>query len=476
MIKNFHSIVILGASGNLTVTKLMPSLYKLYASNSLPIDFNIIGYARSNNSNEKYRAEVKQYLKKNVKAINYKEKKVDSFLEHTFYCQGQYNNVEDFKKLNQQIVQQTNSYTKNSPILYYLSIPPAVFEDAVLALNQSGSITKGKNSSQTVVIEKPFGYDTSSAKKLNATLTQVFDEEQIYRIDHYLGKEAIQNLMALRFANTIFEPLWNSQYIDCITVSWEEALNVGSRGGYFDQAGIIRDVIQNHLLQILALCAMEKPQTINSTCIQKEKNNILKNVSPIKEKDIILGQYTRGVCLGKEIIGYTEEESVPSQSKRETFAKINCQVNTSRWRGTKFVLRAGKALTKASTEIIITFKDSEKQIFTDGPVPTNKLIIRVQPDASIYFKINNKIPGNGLNLSEVKMNFDYDSSFNKNFPDAYERLLLDAIKRDKTLFISCDELIRSWEIFTPILQKIDANQLPLKYYSAGTIGPDLNNQ
>ena len=361
---------------------------------------------------------------------------------------------------------------KDSPTLYYLSIPPAIFTPVILALNGSGAITKSPDSPQTVIVEKPFGYNTDSARELNKNLHQVFDEKQIYRIDHYLGKEAIQNLLTLRFANTIFEPIWSNEYIESIIISWEEAFSIGSRGGYFDKAGIIRDVIQNHLLQILALVAMEKPKTINHECIQKEKNTALNNIRELTENDVLLGQYTRGVCKGKEIIGYTEEESVPNDSKRETFAHINCTIDTPRWKNTPFILRAGKALTKGTTEIIVKFKQSQDKLFADNLIPANKLIIRVQPNASIFFKINNKVPGKGLNLSEVNMNFDYGSSFNKNLPDAYERLLLDAIERDKTLFISYDELITSWKIFTPLLKKIDNQEVAIQYYNAGTFGPD----
>ena len=331
LLKDYHSVIILGASGNLAFTKLLPALYNLYASGSLPLEFSITGYARSKSSDEQYRQKTKQYLKKYVKPINYHPREVDKFIEHLFYFQGQYNSKEDFKRLNQSIQNHNSHYPPNSPVLYYLSIPPSLFTPVVLALNSSGSITKSPDSPQVVIVEKPFGYDTDSAKELNKSLYEVFDEKQIYRIDHYLGKEAIQNLLTLRFANTIFEPIWSNEYIESITISWEEPLSVGSRGGYFDQAGIIRDVIQNHLLQILALVAMEKPSLINFDEIQKEKNEVLNNIKELTENDVTLGQYTRGVCQGKEVIGYTEESSVPDNSKRETFAHINCTIDTPRW-------------------------------------------------------------------------------------------------------------------------------------------------
>jgi glucose-6-phosphate 1-dehydrogenase len=464
------SIVILGASGNLALTKLLPSLYTLYTSGALPQNFSITGYARTEMSDDAFRKIVEENLKGNVEETQLVANFVREFLKSIFYFSGSYDSVEDFTKFHSNLDKIHKKFPKEPTVLYYLSIPPSVFEPVIHSLRECGAIKKG-DTTKTVIVEKPFGYDTESAKALNKTLDHTFDESQIFRIDHYLGKEAIMNLMVMRFANIIFEPVWNRNFIESITVSWEEDKNVGSRGGYFDQAGIIRDVIQNHLLQILALVAMEEPTDYSCESIMAEKIKAVKTIKPLDLKDCILGQYTDGVCNGKAVIGYTKEKSVPDNSKRETFAMIKCEINNHRWSGVPFYLRAGKALTKNTTEIIVRFKEVPGDIFR-SPHHPNKLVIKVQPDAGIMFYITNKVPGKGMVLKDVKLDFSYQGGFSAVMPGAYERLLLDAIQGDKTLFISYRELIHSWEIFTPILEKIDKGNASINYYPAGTHGPE----
>ena len=449
-----RSMVILGASGNLALTKLLPSLYTLFTSGALPQNFAISGYARTAMPIEEYRKIVEENLKNNIEETLLVESFLKEFLKSIYYFSGSYDSVEDFTALHDGLAKIHDKFPSKPTLLYYLSIPPSVFEPVIHSLRECGAVEKG-DPDVSVIVEKPFGYDTESAKALGKTLDQTFEESQIYRIDHYLGKEAIMNLMVMRFANLIFEPVWNRNYIDSITVAWEEDKNIGSRGGYFDKAGIIRDVIQNHLLQILALVAMEKPSSYDSESIMAEKNKAVKSIEQITLDDCILGQYISGVCSGKPVIGYTDEESVPDGSKRETFAKIKCAINNHRWSGVPFYLQAGKALTKSTTEIIIQFKEVPGDIFS-SPHHPNKLIIEVQPDAGIKFCITNKVPGKGMVLKDVALDFSYDDGFNKAMPGAYERLLLDAIQGDKTLFINYEELIHSWEIFTPILEKIDS--------------------
>ena len=466
-----RSIVILGASGNLALTKLLPSLYTLYTSGAMPQHYAITGYARTAMTNEAFRELVESHLKDAVEETQLEPNYVREFLSSIHYCSGGYDSVEDFTKLHSYLDDVIAKDFPSAPTtLYYLSIPPSVFEPVIHSLRECGAVEKG-DSNKSVIVEKPFGYDTESAKALNKTLYETFDESQIYRIDHYLGKEAIMNLMVMRFANIIFEPVWNRNYIESVTVSWEENKHIGSRGGYFDKAGIIRDVIQNHLLQILALVAMEEPSDYDSESIMTEKIKAVKSIGKISLDDCILGQYTAGVCAGKAVIGYTDEDSVPDESKRETFALLKCEINNSRWSGVPFYLRAGKALPKNSTEIIIQFKDVPGSIFT-SPHHANKLVIKVQPDAGIKFFITNKVPGKGMVLKDVKLDFSYHDGFNIAMPGAYERLILDAIQGDKTLFICYEELIDSWEIFTPILEKIDAGKATVYPYAAGTSGPD----
>ena len=467
-----RNIVILGASGNLALTKLLPSLYTLYTSGAMPQNFSIIGYSRTAMPDEKFREIVLENLKSNVEETALEATLVENFLTKLYYCSGQYDSTEDFEKLKGRLEEVSELYPIRPRTLYYLSTPPSVFEPVANALKESGLVTKGEDSLENVIVEKPFGYDTDSAKVLNEKLYETFDEKQIYRIDHYLGKEAIQNLLVLRFANIIFEPVWNRNYIESVMISWEEDKHIGSRGGYFDESGIIRDVIQNHLLQILSLVAMEQPTSLSSSSICTEKIKALKCIKPVTLDDTVIGQYTDGVCAGKSVIGYTKEDSVPDESKRDTYAMIKCDIDNHRWSGVPFYLRAGKALTKSSTEIIINFKEVPGNIFKDSPHGSNKLVIRVQPDAGKLFHITNKVPGKGMVLKDVKFDFTYNESFNQTMPGAYERLLLDAINGDKTLFISYEELIHSWEIFTPILKKIDKGEAPVHYYAAGTAGPE----
>ncbi|MCM8528388.1 MAG: glucose-6-phosphate dehydrogenase [Lentisphaeraceae bacterium] len=469
-----RSIVILGASGNLALTKLLPSLYTLFTSGAMPQNYTITGYARTDMSNEDFRTLVESNLKDAVEETQLEPNYVREFLSSIHYCSGGYDSKEDFAKMHKYLDEIAADFPSKPTTLYYLSIPPSVFEPVIHSLRECGAVEKG-DSTKSVIVEKPFGYDTESAKALNKTLYETFDESQIYRIDHYLGKEAIMNLMVMRFANIIFEPVWNRNYIESVTVSWEENKHIGSRGGYFDKAGIIRDVIQNHLLQILALVAMEEPSDYDSESIMTEKIKAVKSIGKISLDDCVLGQYTSGVCDGKAVIGYTDEDSVPDGSKRETFALLKCEINNSRWSGVPFYLRAGKALPKSSTEIIIQFKDVPGSIFT-SPHHANKLVIKVQPDAGIKFFITNKVPGKGMVLKDVKLDFSYHDGFNIAMPGAYERLILDAIQGDKTLFICYEELIDSWEIFTPILEKIDAGEANVYPYAAGTSGPDQVNE
>ena len=469
-----RSIVILGASGNLALTKLLPSLYTLFTSGAMPQNFYISGYARTEMSHEDFRKKVEANLRNHVEETNLEPNFLSEFLKSIYYFSGGYDSAEDFGKLHENLDDLHAKFPKTPTVLYYLSIPPSVFGPVIHSLRECGAVEKG-DPAKSVIVEKPFGYDTDSAEALNKTLYETFDESQIYRIDHYLGKEAIMNLMIMRFANIIFEPVWNRNYIESITVAWEEDKNIGDRGGYFDKAGIIRDVIQNHLLQILALVAMERPGSYKSESIMAEKIKAVRSIEPITLDNCILGQYTSGVCNGKAVKGYVEEESVPDGSKRETFALIKCALNNSRWSGVPFYLSAGKALTKSTTEIIIQFKEVPGDIF-DSPHHPNKLIIKVQPDAGIKFFITNKVPGKGMVLKDVKLDFSYMDGFNIAMPGAYERLILDAIQGDKTLFISYDELIDSWKIFTPILEKIDKGEAKVYPYHAGTHGPDeVNN-
>jgi len=466
------SIVIIGASGNLALTKLLPALYLLYSSGTLPPLFTITGYSRSKLQDQQYRQLVSDNLKQNLSDTDIESRLLDQFLNRISYISGQYDQVDDFVRLRKELLE-NNSEFMSSVAVFYLSIPPSVFTAVINSLHKSKCVIKGKNSLHRLVVEKPFGYDTDSAEKLNRLLYKAFDELQIYRIDHYLGKEAIQNLMVLRFANIIFEPVWNRDFIESVMITWEEDKDIGKRAGYFDQAGIIRDVMQNHLLQILSLVAMEQPISLEPESIQDEKVKALRSINDIDMADVILGQYTDGVASGNPITSYLKSEGVPDSSRTETYALLKFEVDNRRWQGVPFYVRAGKALTSKKTEIIIRFKEVPADIFDDVSPNhrPNQLVIRVQPDAALLFHITNKVPGKGMILKDIKLDFSYGAGFQQAMPGAYERLLLDVISGDKTLFISYEELIHSWKLFTPMLENIANSDFPVHPYPAGTSGP-----
>ena len=323
-------------------------------------------------------------------------------------------------------------------------------------------------------IEKPFGHDRRSSDALSRDIATVFEEDQIYRIDHYLGKEVIQNLLVLRFANLVFEPIWNRHYIHSVQITWKENLSIEGRGGYFDSAGIIRDVMQNHLVQILALIAMESPSRLDATHIRNAKVNALICVPPPSLETAVLGQYTGKNGNGDTVAGYREDPSVPDHSVSPTYAAIALRVENSRWDGVPFLMRAGKGLDGKMTEIRIRFHEIPGRMFKSGEkhLKANELVIRIQPDAAIYFTIMNKVPGVGMELETRDLDLQYASAFSQQIPDAYEDLLLDVLRGEKSLFIREDELAAAWDIFTPLLHEIDKSILKPDPYMFGSMGPE----
>ncbi len=466
------NIVIMGASGDLCKRKLIPALFSLFTLKMLPEDFHIFGFARTKMSDDDFRSMVQEYMHCRYEsqcAINCDEHQ-EEFLQRCHYFAGQYDSNESFAELNDHIAEVS---TAEANRLFYMSIPPSVFVDTANSLGGSGIMNVPDDFWARVVLEKPFGRDSESSRELAESLEQVFTEDQIYRIDHYLGKEVIQNLLILRFGNLILEPLWNRNYIDYVSISFSEHLGLEGRAGYFDHFGIIRDVMQNHLMQILALVAMEQPVKLNARYIADEKVKVLRCIAPLTLNDIIVGQYAAGELNGEAKVGYLEEENVPKNSTTETYAHATFRINNPRWSGVPFYLSAGKALDTKKTEIHVQFKDTPYSIFnpqTDIEC-SNDLHIRVQPNEAIEFHLANKVPGLGMDMQLVKLDMLYQETFDTVLPEAYERLLLDVIRGDHSLFIQDEELSVSWDIVTPVLHELDEKEIKPLPYPYGSHGP-----
>jgi glucose-6-phosphate 1-dehydrogenase len=470
------TIVVVGASGHLARTKILPALFALYCQGYLPEHFRIIGFARTNLSDDAFRETVGLNLTCRYTPGESCAERMQEFLSRCEYIAGKYDSAERFQEIERAVGRVPPAEDAN--LLFYLAIPPAVFPVAARAIGEAGLARRGQVEPWTrLVIEKPFGHDRPSSNKLSHEIGAVFGEDQIYRIDHYLGKEVIQNLLVLRFANLVFEPIWNRHYIQSVQITWKENLSIEGRGGYFDSSGIIRDVMQNHLVQILALVAMEPPPRLDATHIRNAKVNALICVPPPSLETAVLGQYTGTNGDGMTIPGYREDPSVPDDSVSPTYAAVALHVENSRWDGVPFLMRAGKGLDGRMTEIRIRFHEIPGRMFKSGEahLKANELVIRVQPDAAIYFTIMNKVPGVGMELETRDLDLQYASAFSQLIPDAYEDLLLDVFTGEKSLFIREDELAAAWDIFTPLLHEIDDTITNPDPYTFGTVGPDRAN-
>ncbi len=467
------SVIVVGASGDLAKRKIFPALFALYCQGFLPAELAITGFARSELSDDEFRERITEHLTcRYTPGEKDCAEKMAAFLDRCHYVSGQYGSTDAFLDLFMHL-QEYEPHSRTNR-LFYLAIPPSVFLDVAHAIGDAGFVYCGDTSPWSrVVIEKPFGEDRDSSDELVHRLSLVFSDNQTFRIDHYLGKEVIQNLLVLRFANRIFEPLWSKEHIKCVQISWAEQLGVEGRGGYFDQYGIIRDVVQNHLLQILSLVAMEPPKRLASEAIRREKVRVLKCIEPVDLDDIVLGQYSAAPDHDPPHPGYTEDASVPDDSLTCTYAATRLHIDNPRWEGVPFLLRAGKALDRKTTEIRILFNDLENCVFCgpEGCPHSNELVIRVQPDEAIMFRITNKVPGLDMDLEARDLDLQYDTAFSELIPDAYEDLLLDVIQGEKSLFIGSQELAASWDIFTPVLRTIDENHIRPLPYPFGSTGP-----
>lgn len=459
-----HVIVIFGASGDLTRRKAVPALYNLYAENLLPQNFAVVGYARSEMGGAQFRAAMGQAVARYSRS-GISQRHWRPFSQHLNYFAGSYSEPEDWARFKKFLDEIDSEYGTEGRRLYYCATPPSAFPQIAELLGEANLTDNSR-----IVIEKPFGHDLDSARKLNTCLHDVFDEEQIFRIDHYLGKETVQNILVFRFSNGMFEPIWNRHYIDSVQIDVAEAVGVEGRGSFYEETGAIRDIVQNHILQLLATLTMEPPARFYAESIRNEKVKLLRSVLPIEPNCCIRGQYTAGVVGGRSVPGYREEEGVAEDSKTETYAAIKLAIENWRWAGVPIYLRTGKRLPHRATTITVIFKDAPHMLFESSglqrPEP-NHLTIRVQPDEGITMTFGAKVPGPDMQVAPVEMRFDYDESFMAEPAEAYERLILDAMDGDATLFTRADEIERAWEIVEPILPQTD-----VEFYQAGTWGPE----
>ncbi|CAM8956576.1 unnamed protein product [Rhodiola kirilowii] len=465
------SITVVGASGDLAKKKIFPALFALYYEGWLPKHFTIFGYARSKMTDAELRTMVSKTLTCRIDKRENCSEKMEQFLDRCFYHSGQYDSKEHFVELDRKLKEHEGGRVANR--LYYLSIPPNIFIDAVKCASTSASSANGWT---RVIVEKPFGRDSESSAALTKSLKQYLDEDQIFRIDHYLGKELVENLSVLRFSNLVFEPLWSRQYIQNVQFLFSEDFGTEGRGGYFDNYGIIRDIMQNHLLQILALFAMETPVSLDAEDIRNEKVKVLRSMRPLRLEDVVVGQYKSQTKGGVSYPGYTDDKTVPKGSLTPTFAAAALFIDNARWDGVPFLMKAGKALHTKRAEIRVQFRRVPGNLYnksfgTDLDHATNELVIRVQPDEAIYLKINNKVPGLEMKLDRSNLNLHYAARYSKEIPDAYERLLLDAIEGERRLFIRSDELDAAWALFTPLLTELEEKKINPEYYPYGSRGP-----
>lgn len=459
-------IFIFGVTGDLTRTKLVPALFSLFVNERLT-RFRIVGFARREWSQDFFREQVSKMLREFPGAGAGQRER---FLDSLEYIESTFEDDAGYERMNDHAAGFTNR-------LYYLSTPPEAYETIIRKLGDHG-LARSEAGYVRIIVEKPFGRDLASARQLNALLRTYFDESQIYRIDHYLGKETVQNLMMLRFGNGIFEPVWNNRYVDHVQITVAESAGVGTRGNYYEQAGALRDMIQNHALQLLAITAMEPPNDTRPESIRGEKVKVIRALDPVTyhrpEEHLVRAQYAAGVVDGREVPGYLEEDGVAPESRTETYAALRVYLDSWRWAGVPFVLRTGKRLSRKVSEISIHFKHPPLQFFgqTGNPLQRNVLSVRIQPQESIALNVNAKIPGYETAVRPVNMDFAYGSSFGRGVPEAYERLLFDAMKGDNTLYTRGDEIEASWEFISPILECWAAEaRLPLSY-AAGTAGPE----
>jgi len=476
-------VVIFGASGDLTKRKLVPALFRLSQERLIPGEFAIVGISRSPLSDAEFRDRMKEAVKTFSEVKQLDEEVWNNFAQGIFYLPGDVGDPEAYKRLADLLTRLDRDRGTGGNRVFYLSTAPAQYSDAIRQLGAAGLSGQSEGKWTRIVIEKPFGTDLETARQLNAEVAEVFDEDQVYRIDHYLGKETVQNLLVFRFANGIFEPIWNRQYIDHIQITNAEAIGVEGRGAYYETAGVTRDMIQNHVFQVMALVAMEPPASLSANAVRDEKIKAMQAVRDINQEHVadfaVRGQYGPGSVGGVPVPGYREEPGVSPESATETYAAIRLLFDNWRWAGVPFYIRSGKRLPKRVTEIAIQFKEAPHLLFSqlaEQVLEPNVLVVRVQPDEGITLRIGAKIPGQVTRIRWVNMDFRYGASFGVSSPEAYERLLLDCILGDSTLYARRDMTERGWEIVMPVLEAWQNTKPNFPNYEAGTWGPQEADQ
>jgi glucose-6-phosphate 1-dehydrogenase len=476
------AIVIFGASGDLAKRKLIPAIYELARENLLDDKSYIVGYSRSEMSDEQFRTIAREAIEKHARTKPIDEQVWKKLEPRIFYTRADYGSAEDHARVGGTLGRLDEKFKCGGNRLFYLATPPETFDDIITRLGERRLMEKGKNTDpklwERIIIEKPFGRDLQTARALNALIHKYFTEDQVFRIDHYLGKETVQNLMVLRFANSVFEPIWNYKYIDHVQITVAEEIGVGTRGGYYDKSGGLRDMVQNHMFQLMSLVGMEPPAALDAISIRDEKVKVFKSIRPVDPKRVdeiaVRGQYAAGEHEGEKTAGYRREKDVPADSTTETFVALKLFVDNWRWSGTPFYLRTGKFLHEKVSEVVVRFRSPPLTLFQkqcESPVYPNDLIIRVQPEEGISWRMNGKVPGGSMNIKPVALDMSYKTTFHKEAPEAYERLIFDAMTGDQTLFIRGDEAEAAWAVIDPVEQGWSQSKRPPEEYQPGSWGP-----
>jgi glucose-6-phosphate 1-dehydrogenase len=472
------TVVIFGASGDLTARKLIPAFYHLCKDRLMPPAFRIVGFARREKTDGSWRQELRAALDQFSRTKPVDEAVWKEFAANLFYCRGDLADTAAYKKLEETLTSFGSGPLREN-LLFYLATQPSQFGEVIEQIHRANLLHKDGAGWQRIVVEKPFGHDLASAQALNAELTRYAHESQVCRIDHYLGKETVQNILMFRFSNSIFERLWNRESVDSIQITVSEKIGVGDRGGYYEEAGALRDMVQNHMLQVLSLIAMEPPVSLEAESVRDEKVKLLKSIRPLTREDVakqvVRGQYFAGTINGEPRPGYRQEIKVKTDSNVETYVAIKLFIDNWRWSGVPFYLRTGKNLPMSASEVRIQFRPTPNVLFAaqcGNHLDANALTLRLQPNEGISLRFNGKVPGLSLGVRPVRMHFSYDAEFGAYTPEAYERLLLEAIAGDATLFIRRDEVETAWQIVDSIRKGWDGKPLTNReFYAAGTWGP-----
>lgn len=475
------SLVVFGASGDLAHRKLYPSLYELFSRDLISKQFYLIGCGRTQMTQEQFRQGIDLAIRKAL--LNAAPAECMTFLERCFYVQGEYQSARLYNSLQEAMIRLDEKFHVDGTRLFYLSVPPNLYGDISRRLAEYKLACPGASGhlqNVRLVIEKPFGRDLHSAAELDQKLHLCFDESQIYRIDHYLGKETVQNILVFRFANSLFEPLWNRNYIDHVQITIAESLGIEHRAGYYDQTGALRDMFQNHMLQMLALVAMEPPTSFQADHVRDEKTKLLRSISPISPRiedcQIVRAQYGPGQMAGRQMQAYRQEEGIDPDSNTETFVAAQLMIDNWRWKGVPFYLRTGKRLPRKLTEIVVVFKAVPHSLFKESgleELPNNVLRFQIQPEEGTFLSLQAKRPGSKICMSTLEMAVEYQKVFGIEMPEAYQRLLLDCLIGDQTLFTRHDSILLTWNLLQPVIEYWESQKGDMYIYKSGTstIGP-----